>query len=356
MKTTPRHTTYLGLVAIGLIAASAPSCNEKSRNAAMKPEAASPAIKTESAGAPTADAPTERAWNELTPEEERVIVDKGTEPPFSGKYVDYHADGTYTCRRCGAPLFSSKAKFDSGTGWPSFDDAIEGAVKEIPDPDGMRTEIVCAHCGAHLGHVFKGEGFTDKGVRNCVNSLSLNFTPTGQADAHHDTKQAATSAHTAKAYFAGGCFWGVEYYFEKVPGVLDASSGYMGGKTTSPSYEEVSSHRTGHAETVAVTYDPSKVSYEELAKLFFEIHDPTQVDRQGPDVGSNYRSAVFVSSDQERKTVERLIAQLEKKGLKVATEIQNAGTFWKAEGYHQDYYQRTGKRPYCHTRVRRFDH
>jgi peptide methionine sulfoxide reductase msrA/msrB len=352
MKTTTQHRTYLGVLALGLVAASAPSCNEKSRNATMKPQAASPAIKTESSRAPTTDAPSKRAWHDLTPDEERVIVHKGTEAPFSGKYVDHKADGTYTCRRCGAPLFPSDAKFKSGTGWPSFDDAIDGAVKEIPDPDGMRTEIVCAHCGAHLGHVFKGEGFTDKSVRHCVNSVSLDFTPSGQDEPN---RQNATSKQSAKAYFAGGCFWGVEYYFEKLPGVSDASSGYMGGKTTDPSYEEVSSHRTGHAETVAVTYDPSQVSYEELAKLFFEIHDPTQVDRQGPDVGSQYRSAVFVNSEQERKIVEKLITQLRRKGLKVATQIQDAGKFWKAEGYHQDYYQRTGKQPYCHTRVRRFD-
>jgi peptide methionine sulfoxide reductase msrA/msrB len=352
MKTSAQHSTYLGVIAVGLFVASSYACNEKSRNANMKPQAASPPIKTESAEAPTADVPSQRVWNELTPEEERVIVHKGTEPPFSGKLVSQKADGTYTCRRCGASLFSSKTKFDSGTGWPSFDEAIEGAVEEIPDADGMRTEIVCANCGAHLGHVFKGEGFTDKSVRHCVNSVSLDFTPQGQ---QAPSKQNATEAKTAKAYFAGGCFWGVEYYFEKVPGVLDASSGYMGGKTASPSYEEVSSHGTGHAETVAVTYDPSKVTYEELAKLFFEVHDPTQVDRQGPDVGSQYRSAVFVSSEQERRVVEKLIAQLRRQGLKVATEIQNAGPFWKAEGYHQDYYQRTGKQPYCHTRVRRFD-
>ncbi len=356
MKTTPQHRTYFGIVAVGLFVASSYACNEKSRNANMKPHAASPPMKTESSEAPTETAPTQRAWSELTPEEERVIVQKGTEPPFTGKFVDHQANGTYTCRRCGAALFPSNAKFKSGTGWPSFDDAIQGAVKEIPDGDGTRTEIVCAHCGAHLGHVFKGEGLTDTSVRHCVNSVSLDFTPNAPDANGHQRQKAANPAKTAQAYFAGGCFWGVEYYFEKVPGVLEASSGYMGGQARNPSYEEVSSKRTGHAETVAVTYDPSRVSYEELAKLFFEIHDPTQVDRQGPDVGSQYRSAVFVNSERERKVVEKLIAQLKHKGLKVATEIQNAGPFWKAEGYHQDYYERTGKQPYCHTRVRRFDH
>ncbi len=279
----------------------------------------------------------------LTREEERVIVHKGTERPFSGRFADHHENGTYTCRRCGTPLFESSTKFDSRSGWPSFDDAIQGAVKEVPDADGMRTEIVCARCEAHLGHVFRGEGFTDKGTRHCVNSVSLDF-----------AEDASASATSGVAYFAGGCFWGVEYLLEKLPGVLDVESGYMGGEEPSPTYEQVSAKRTGHAETVKVVYDPSRISYDTLARAFFEIHDPTQVNRQGPDVGPQYRSAVFVTSDAERETVRRLIRELEAKGLRVATDVQSAGKFWPAEDYHQDYYSRTGKEPYCHARVSRF--
>jgi len=284
----------------------------------------------------------------LTPDEQRIIVGKGTEPPFSGKYVNHKADGTYACRRCGSPLFNSDAKFDSRSGWPSFDDALPGAVKEVEDADGMRTEIVCAHCGAHLGHVFRNEGFTAKNTRHCVNSASLSFS------AERASERTTAAKQSGVAYFAGGCFWGVEYYFEKLPGVIEATSGYMGGHREHPTYEEVSSKRTGHAETVKVSYDSSRVTYRDLAKLFFEIHDPTQAGRQGPDVGSQYRSAVFVSSEAERKIVEDLIAKLKARGFAVVTEVHQAGRFWNAESYHQDYYGKTGKQPYCHARVERF--
>jgi len=278
----------------------------------------------------------------LSPEEENVIVHKGTERAFTGKYWDHHEDGTYRCKRCGAALFDSETKFDSGSGWPSFDDAIPGTVKEIPDADGMRTEIVCSRCGGHLGHIFRGEGFTPKNARYCVNSVSLDFV-------NEDSTR-------EEAFFAGGCFWGVEYWFEKVDGVIDVQSGYMGGTTEHPKYKEVCSGRTGHAEAVRVSYDPSKVSFEDLARLFFEIHDPTQVNRQGPDIGDQYRSAVYYTSEEQREISEKLIGVLTKKGFAVATEVKPAGTFWPAEEYHQDYYQRKGSSPYCHVPVKRFDH
>ena len=281
--------------------------------------------------------------NKLTPEEEYVIIHKGTEMPYTGKYYKNKEAGTYLCRQCNAPLYRSEDKFDSGCGWPSFDDAIPGAVKEVKevkDADGMRTEIVCANCGGHLGHVFTGEGFTEKNTRHCVNSASMHFKATEQ-------KQAA-------AYFAGGCFWGVEHYLEQIKGVLSVESGYMGGDKKDPDYKQVCSGDTGHAEAVKVVYDKSLVSFEELAKTFFEIHDPTQVDKQGPDVGSQYRSAVFYNSEEERKTTEKLIGTLEKNGFKIATVVEKAGEFWPAEEYHQNYYKKTGKKPYCHRRVKRF--
>jgi len=286
-------------------------------------------------------------YNKLTPEEERVIIHKGTELSFTGKYLDNKDAGTYACKRCGASLYRSSDKFDSHCGWPSFDDEIPGAVKRIPDADGQRTEIICANCGAHLGHVFAGEGLTKKNIRHCVNSISLVFVPAAKAG--EKEKQ-----QIKKAYFAGGCFWGVEYWFKQTPGVVVVHSGYMGGNVKHPTYEQVCTGKTGHAETVEVEYDPAKVSYEDLAKLFFEIHDSTQKNRQGPDIGGQYRSAIFYVDDQQKETANRLIEQLRKKGLDVATTVERAGDFWRAEEYHQDYYGKTGGQPYCHLRVKRF--
>ncbi len=286
-------------------------------------------------------------YNKLTPEEERVIIHKGTEPPFTGKYLNNKEAGRYICKRCGAPLYRSNDKFDSHCGWPSFDDEITGAVKRVPDADGVRTEIICAKCGAHLGHVFVGEGLTTKNIRHCVNSISLVFVPATRAS-EKEKRQ------TKKAYFAGGCFWGVEYWFKQTPGVIVVHSGYMGGNVKHPTYEQVCTGKTGHAETVEVEYDPAKVSYEDLAKLFFEIHDPTMKNRQGPDIGGQYRSAIFYMDDQQKETANRLMEQLRKKGLDVVTTVERAGDFWQAEEYHQDYYGKKGGQPYCHVRTQRF--
>ena len=275
----------------------------------------------------------------LEPHEEQVILHKGTETPFIGIYYNFFEDGTYLCRQCGMDLFRSKDKFSCSCGWPAFDDSIEGAVKSQPDADGRRTEIVCAACSGHLGHVFTGENLTPKNTRHCVNSISLLFMPAeGQA----------------RAYFAGGCFWGVEYLFEKKEGVISAISGYMGGTQENPSYEDVIYRNTGHLETVEITYDPKKVSYETLARFFFEIHDPTQKNGQGPDIGEQYLSAVFVRNEYEKKTVQKLIRILKHKGFDAATQIRPLCPFYKAEDYHQEYYEKTGKVPYCHVYKQKF--
>ncbi len=280
-------------------------------------------------------------YKELSPQEKYVIIDKGTEAPFSGIYEKFDKKGTFTCKQCGAELYKSEDKFDAHCGWPSFDDEIPGAIRKQTDADGRRTEIMCANCGAHLGHVFLGEGFTPKNTRHCVNSISLDF-------------KATEPQKKETAIFAGGCFWGVEYYMEKEKGVLSVESGYTGGHTLNPSYEEVCSGTTGHIEAVKITFDPSKTSYEALAKLFFEIHDPTQANGQGPDIGYQYQSAVFYKNEEQRKVTEKLVNQLKEKGFNVVTRLIPAATFWTAEDYHQNYYDNKGGTPYCHARKKRF--
>ncbi len=276
---------------------------------------------------------------DLNDKERQVIINKGTERAYTGEYTDNKKEGTYYCRQCGSPLYTSDDKFDSNCGWPAFDDEIPFAVNRYPDADGSRTEIVCATCNGHLGHVFLGEGFTEKNTRHCVNSISMTF------------KQ---EAPRARAVFAGGCFWGVEYLFESLEGVYEATSGYTGGNVDNPSYEQVISNNTGHLEAVEIIYNPTVVSYEDLAKYFFEIHDPTQANGQGPDIGSQYLSSVFYQSKHEFDTAVKLINILEDKGLNIATTLQPAAKFWDAENYHQDYYVRKGSLPYCHAWTKRF--
>lgn len=291
-----------------------------------------------------------RKFNPLTPAEERVIVYKGTEAPGTGEYLHTTADGTYVCRRCGAPLYRSSDKFDSGCGWPAFDDEIPGAVARATNPGDNRIEILCAACGAHLGHVFAGERLTPKNVRHCVNSVSMKFIPAGSDTAAAGKAAPTATRKTDKAYFAAGCFWGVEHWFKKAPGVVRTRVGYMGGGLDNPTYNQVSTGMTGHAEALEVEYDPSVTDYETLARLFFEIHDFTQADGQGPDIGPQYRSEVFVTSPEQRETTEKLLALLRDKGYRPATRVSPAGIFWPAEDYHQDYYAKTGKSPYCHVR------
>lgn len=282
-------------------------------------------------------------WRTLTTDEERIIVHKGTEPPFSGQYEKSSNLGTYVCRRCGIALYRSDDKFDAGCGWPSFDAEVAGAVKRTPDADGRRTEITCAFCGAHLGHIFTGEKLTPRDTRHCVNSVSLDF-----------VMRSAETNHFGRTVFAGGCFWGVEYYLQREPGVIRTLVGYTGGTVEKPTYEQVCSHTTGHTEAVEVIFDPQRTSFDKLARLFLEIHDPTQINRQGPDVGEQYRSVIFYTDEAQRQTAAQLLALLRARGLKVATRLEPALRFWPAEAKHRDYYLRNGKAPYCHMRVKRF--
>ena len=283
-------------------------------------------------------------YRSLSEEESRVMLKKGTELAWTGKYTGHKKGGTYICKQCGATLYWSEYKFDSQCGWPSFDDEINGAVLRVPDDDGVRTEIICANCKAHLGHVFAGEGYTEKNIRHCVNSVSLDFVPARLTKGIYET-----------AVFAGGCFWGVEYYLKKHPGVVAVISGYTGGTVKNPSYEKVCTGTTGHAEAVRAVYDPGKTNYEKMVRLFLEIHDPTQVDRQGPDIGSQYRSEIFYLNDKQKTIAKKCLDILKNKGYEIATKLTPASEFYDAENYHQDYYFRKGSTPYCHGYVKRFE-
>jgi len=274
----------------------------------------------------------------LTAAEKDVIFNKATEAPFSGEYDNFFADGIYVCRRCRIPLYKSENKFDAHCGWPSFDQEIPGRVKRAPDSDGRRTEIQCAICGAHLGHVFLGEKMTPADARHCVNSLSLRFIPKAQM------------ADIETAAFGGGCFWCCEAVFQKLRGVDSVLSGYAGGNKENPTYEEVSSGATGHAETVKIEFDPTVINYETLLEVFFEMHDPTTLNRQGDDVGSQYRSVIFYTSPAQKISAENFIKKLSAAGkfaAPIVTEIRPLTTFYPAEDYHVDYFINHKKQPYC---------
>ena len=274
-------------------------------------------------------------YNKLTPQEAAVILNKGTEYPYTGEYVNTKDSGTYVCRQCDTPLYNSNDKFDSHCGWPSFDDEIKGAVKRVPDADGRRVEIVCANCGGHLGHVFEGENYTAKNTRHCVNSISMKFIPTKQTTME-------------KAYFASGCFWGTEFYFIKKAGVTETTVGYMGGHVDNPTYKEVCTGTTGHIETTEVIFDTSKTSFEDLVKLYYETHNFEQVGGQGPDIGPQYQSVVFYVNENQKAIVEKYLNILKDKGFKPATLLKPAPVFWAAEDYHQEYYDKKNGTPYCH--------
>ena len=278
----------------------------------------------------------------LTPEILQIVQHKGTEPPHIGKYTTHEGQGTYLCRQCGLALFRSTHKFLSACGWPSFDDELPDALVRYPDADGMRTEICCGRCDAHLGHVFEGEKHTENDLRHCVNSLAIEFVGDVKIE------------DTEEAIYAGGCFWGVEHLLKAQDGVLITEVGYIGGHLDHPSYQAVCQGDTGHQEAVRVVFDPKRIDFAALTKCFFEIHDPTQSNGQGPDLGDQYRSVIFYLDDSQKQIAMDLITELRENGYDVKTELQEASVFWPAEDHHQNYYQKNQKSPYCHVRVERF--
>ena len=274
--------------------------------------------------------------NSLTPEEKEIIIDKGTEACDTSHFYASSTNGTYLCRNCGIGLFSSNNKFNSGTGWPSFDQAFKNNVKNAKDSDNIRTEVLCNRCNAHLGHVFFGEGFTELNTRYCINSIALDFVPYENI------------SDTEETILAAGCFWGVEYHFSKLKGVLKTEVGYTGGVAEYPTYEQVCGGDTLHVEALRVIYDPKIIDCQHILQFFFEIHDFEQVDGQGGDIGYQYLSKIFYYSDTQKILAGNIINQLGGMGYKVVTELKEVTTFWKAEDYHQKYYNKNGQLPYCH--------
>jgi len=262
-------------------------------------------------------------YHTLSSFERSIIEDHTTERSGSGEYDEYFESGVYLCRRCDAPLYLSQDKFSSHCGWPSFDDEILGAIDR--KEDGSRTEIICARCHAHLGHLFTGEMMTMKNIRHCVNSASLQFV------------SAVTGSGLSHMVIAGGCFWGIEAEIQKLSCVKKTVVGYMGGFVVDPTYEEVSSGETGHVESVDVAYEEGALS--KILQSFFKIHDSSLLLPQ-EGKGSQYQSALFYYIDRQRKVACDAISILQQHNRIVRTRVMPASMFYPAESCHQNYYAR----------------
>ena len=325
---------------------------------------------------------TKEAIDNLTPEQFRVTQTDGTEAPFRNAFWDNKEPGLYVDVVSGEPLFVSSDKFDSGSGWPSFVRPVEpdNVVERTDHSHGMtRTEVRSKHGDSHLGHVFPDGPPEETGLRYCINSASLRFVPLekleqegygayaalirgegaapgegtapGKGAAPGEGTAPAEDGSAKKAIFAGGCFWGMQDLFRKLPGVTGTRVGYTGGDMADPVYGDVKTGRTGHAEALEITYDPNKITYEALLEFLFQIHDPTTLNRQGNDVGTQYRSAIFVADQTEADAAARIIAAVDESGSwpgPVVTEVVRAKPFYEAEPEHQDYLERIPNGYTCH--------